>query len=458
MAFSIYDSISASPVFSLFICLLRYIDYFIQTISFGYIPTIGGQLYDLVDKGLFKFILDKNINRKGESHDNFRLGPMSVTLIFDGQMAKNLLLNPDAKRGTMYDRLTIFFGKGIFTSNVHDRWKRQRTAILCLFNNRNLRQITPTLIESMFKELDRLIGQSENVDLVKVLSLMGLVGFCEAIFGVDITDISENLIEPLNNLLNYINGAVEPFLVKVDPAFRRFLTNKKIVHNWMRELINRARTSDRCLPIMKKYLDDHNNIDDDTELVEFILSVVLGGHETTARLMLGIIYSLIKDKSIIQRLNTETQNYPDYQFEIMKRSYLGKIVKEGTRLFPPVWLLSREVKQDLILDSHKFNKNNQFLISPLIFLRDHKVWGQDSESFNPDRFDNLNRQALDLFIPFVVGGENCPAKIFAELETALVVSKLFSEYKIELLTDKINPMSAGTFRLTDNLPVIIKKL
>lgn len=459
--FSIYENRKKSPVFSWFAYILRIVDWTIHFLSFGFVPSIGGDLYNLVDNGLFKFVLDKNIQKKhGQLYDKFRLGTVKMCLIFDGELTKKLLLENSIRRGGLYNLLTKFFGKGIFTSNIHSRWMKQRKAIFKLFSPQNLIKITPELTTSMFEELDRLITIKKDLDLVTILSLIGLVGFCRVIFGVDVTDMSEELIEPLNDLLIYINGAVEPVLITADPSYRKFIANKKFVHNWMRKLIDKARKSKNCCEIMRQQLDDIGS-DDETELVEFILSVVLGGHETTARLMLGIIYSVCHDKEIIEKLNKETDEYfkGDY-ISLKKRPYLNNIIKEGTRLFPPVWLLSREAKSDTYVDNHFFKKGTQFLISPLIILRDYNVWGSNAEIFDPERFNHMDpkSQASKLYIPFIVGSEDCPGKKFAILESAIVVSKLFKEYEITVLDHKLNPMSAGTFRLSDKLPVSIKKL
>ena len=166
----------------------------------------------------------------------------------------------------------------------------------------------------MFKMLDAIIKKNNNnnnnntndhtndntIEMVSTLSLIGLVGFCEIIFGVDIMDISYDLIDPLNRLLTYINGAAEPFTINFDPEYKKFIEDRDFVHNWMKQLIKRSKKSPKCHSIIKEHFME--NIDE-TVLVEFILSIVLGGHETTARLMLGIIYCLLNNKSIINKLN-----------------------------------------------------------------------------------------------------------------------------------------------------------
>nr|WBF70621.1 hypothetical protein [Megavirus caiporensis] len=459
---SIKYDLPKSPIGSIMISILIWIDWFIQKITFGFFPRIGGDLEILASNGLFKFILDKNKQNNGiKQYQNFRFGHIPVVLIFDGVLSKQILLS-NTRRGEFYKLLRIFFGDGIFTSWNKFLWKHQRTGILKLFNTKTLRSITPELTKSMFMELDR-IALNEECDLVAVLSKIGLVAFCQVIFGVDVRDISDDLIEPLNKLLVYINNAVEPINIKIGSKYHEFVQNRDIVHNWMKELIQRARTSEQCHHIMNSELNNVNI--SEQQLIEFVLSVVLGGHETTARLMLGIIYNIAHDDNIIKKLNDETKiyhkNHNTYDIDIMNRQYLSAIINEGTRLFPPVWLLSREAQNNFYIEEKCFKKGTQFLISPLIYLRDPKIWGDTSEEFNPDHFidgiNNLTPEQKENFIPFIVGTENCPGKKFAILESSIVISKLFFEYEIIIQSHKLNPMSAGTFRLTDKLPVTIKK-
>lgn len=454
------DSVKPSPISSWPILLLKFIDDMIPRVGmFKNIPSIGGDLYDFSSKGLLKFVLDKIHDRYDEVAIDLRIIHMPMTLILDAELSKQILLSKQVKRGRIYNRLTDFFGFGIFTSYSHDKWFHQRKIMFRLFQYKSLEYITPLLTNAMFKVLDKYIEQNEEIELQTVLAQMGLVGFCEAIFGVDITDFQDDLVEPLNRLLVYINGAIEPFVISWDPSYQKFCEDRDFVHRWIKELINRAKASPNCNHII---LEEFNREDiTEEELVEFILSVVFGGHETTSKLILALVYSLYYNKQYIEKLNLETaqyyNNHQEYQYDIVKQTYLKNIIREGTRLYPSAWILSREAQENLSFGDLYFEKGTQFLISPLIFLRSEKIWGEDAEIFCPERFDKLSEKAQQTFIPFVVGVENCPGKKFAELESCIVISKLFYEYDIEILEHDIVPNSAITFRLVDKLPVVIKK-
>lgn len=458
---SINDEQSASPGYSIIINIIKFIDKILSYILFWRVkPLLGGDIYEFFDKGIFKMVLEKARNRNNdELYTDIRFVHMPIKIILDGDLSKKILSSGKVRRGKIYDRLTEFFGFGIFTSKNYNRWLHQRQNILKLFTKKNLKIMVPNLTKSMFEYLDEyIIKNNGKCDMVKILSLMGLVGFCEVVFGVDISDICTNLIDPLNRLLVYINGAAEPFLIKCDQSYKKFAKDRDYVHDWLKELIMRAKKSDKCHNLIK--IEMANPKISEMELIEFVLSIVLGGHETTARLMLGIVYCLCKDTTIINKMNLETKYFcsleKNNEIEILNRPYIKNIIKEGTRLFPPVWLLGRKTIEDLWIDDIYIKKNTEILISPLIFLRSIKTWGEKAEIFDPDRFETMTNEQKNLFIPFVVGPENCPGELFAKLESSIVISKLFYEYDI-LIYDDLRPFSAGTFRVSDKMPCEIKK-
>ena len=443
------ESIKLAPIHSWSITALRFIDGIIQYLRvFFDIPVLGGDLYEFSSKGLLKFILDKINSKSNEKYVEFRIIHIPMCLILSAELSKKILLSKYVKRGRIYNRLTDFFGFGIFTSNVHDTWFHQRKAIVKIFHKRYLDSIAPSLHRYMFDVLDRELLAYTEFDLSMLLSQMGLIAFCKIIFGVDISDNYKDLIIPLNRLLLYINGAVEPFVFPMDPLYQEFIKDKKIVHDWIRNLIKLA-DNPNCHPvIVEEFKNNHNQ--DDTELIEFISSLIFAGHETTAKLMTAIIYNMCCHPEYIEKLNSEYGRNNNH--------YLKNIIKEGTRLYPSAWILGREALQDFIIDDIEFHKGTQFIISPLIFLRSEEIWGPTAEEFIPDRFDLMTDSEKETFIPFVVGPESCPGKAFAELESAIVISNLFYHYKVEILEHNIQPASAVTFRLFDKLPVKINRL
>ena len=451
-----YTSIPFSPIKSVFITISRWIEIILNPTGLSF----GGDMIEFADKGIFRYIVEKTVVTKNAGLDahHMRIINIPVTLVLDPQQTI-ACLKMDTRRGKLYDRLTDFFGQGIFTSKIKERWHHQRSLILHLNTRKAMMNSAQPLIDAMFQYLERELKGVivAEVEIQNLLSQMGLVGFCQIIFGVDVSPKAHMLIKPLARILEFVNTAIEPGKFPFDPVYREFCRNKEIVHEWIRELIRESRSSDNCHPLIRNELRRFAS-DADSELVEFVQSIVLGGHETTARLMTVAIYYLAPNSTLVDRLRSELDEYlsshSEYSLDIMKMQFMRKVLNESLRLFSPVWVLTREAQTDVILGDRVYEKGHQFILSPFVIMRDEKVWGPDAEMFNPDRFDNLTEIQRATFYPFAVGRENCPGKFFAELEASLLIFELFNRYDIEILDyDKICPYSAGTLRLTSELMV-----
>lgn len=401
---------------------------------------LGDEIYDLADKGLFKFILEKcddNI-----PYHQFRLANMNILLLTDIVKVKKLLVNPNVKRGKSYDRLIDFFGYGIFTSKNTKRWYNQRKSVHELFKFRNL---TPYAKE-MYDITKHEMSKYSNTDLVSTLSQVGLLIFCDTILQIDVRDNSNIIIEPLNKLLKYINSSLDPISLSFGHKYNEFMFNRNIVHNWLNNILDRLTTENA----LANYI---NKCETREEKIELLLSVILGGHETTSRLMLGILYSLYTNKECLDKLRNELNcNSQDYITYNDKLSYLDAVVNEGLRLFPPVWILSREPQVDIVIDELLIKKDTQVLISPLVMQRNESIW-KNAESFIPERFIDFTDSCN--FIPYLIGNENCAGKNFANFETKIVIGCIVRNFNIEIVDTTLHPMSSGTFRLTDILNVNI---
>src|SRR3972149_6484221 len=443
------------PISSIFVNVLYGIDNVLNTLfcywEVPYNNILGGDLYELSEKSIFAFVLEK-IQNNSDKVISFRLGPKHMVLINDHALTKKILVNTTTERGDNYVRLTEFFGQGIFTSRIYDRWRHQRDIILHLFSTKSLCGSESAIWNKTIQIIEN--NKDEIIDLPRFLSKVGLVFFFALLLGIDgtdmcgstnfnITDTQWTLSEDIDGTLNYINGALEPIQNIFSSRYHTFTYHRDRVHLWMREVIHRVRVSSHSNIIdsdelINEFLHGEKITD---EMIELMISVVLGGHETTARLMLGIAYSLLLNSTIVDKIRIE----PCIGYD--GSSYISQVVNEGLRLFPPVWLVSRENPNPISYDDIIIQGGTSILISPLILQRKEDVWGDDAEVFYPERF--LESDVKPQFFPFILGNEACPAKHFARLEAAVVIQALFQNYDLEIIGDHIpQPYSMGTFRLT----------
>jgi cytochrome P450 len=428
----------------------------------------SGDFNDLANKGILRFILDKtNSTIVNQQYVKFNLCTQNVFIPLDMDITKQILKSRYVKRGNAYKRLTQFFGYGIFTSWIHDRWKRQKHMGLVLLHGSSLKFISQNIYETTIKDISLFYSHANGspVDLVIILSRIGLYAFCDRVLGVNVRDIGDELAPKINSVLTYINGSLEPFDIPFTAKYNTFKKDVKFVHNWMLKVINRIKYNIKYNGSSTNAFIDELFKLEINEQVELMISMVLGGHETTARVILGGMYEMMLNPTHIKLVRNEIDDFilnnttVDYGaiYSSGKFQFSHLLLRETLRLYPPVWLLSRSPTENIFVgtdNSILIKKDTMILLSPLIIQRQKKYWGEDAEVFRPDRFDQDN---LPDFLPFIIGVEKCPAERFAIMESIMIITAIFKHYDVKIAEENYapRPMSAGTFRIFDTLPVII---
>ena len=205
----------------------------------------------------------------------------------------------------------------------------------------------------------------------------------------------------------------------------------------MRIVLERVKHNLRCGAKSNLFIDNLLVMDPDQQ-IEIMISIVLGGHETSGRLILGALFEMMRNPIHIELVRAEIDTYNTFKYNTFDNNtfeleskidhgaifnsghfkYCHLLIKESLRLYPPVWLLSRTCDDDLVIDDLTIKANTMILLSPLIIQRLEKYWGSNAEVFDPLRFetDNNNNDLSKIFFPFVVGREMCPEDKFAVME------------------------------------------
>ncbi|KAL8824225.1 MAG: hypothetical protein Q9191_005205 [Dirinaria sp. TL-2023a] len=88
--------------------------------------------------------------------------------------------------------------------------------------------------------------------------------------------------------------------------------------------------------------------------------------------------------------------------------------------------------------NHYFPRSTVLSVPAYTIHHSPSIWGQDADSFRPDRWDpdNLTETQKASFIPFSSGPRACVGRNVAEMELALIVSTIARRYHLELKQEK----------------------
>jgi cytochrome P450/NADPH-cytochrome P450 reductase len=179
---------------------------------------------------------------------------------------------------------------------------------------------------------------------------------------------------------------------------------------------------------------------DDRNIRYQMITFLIAGHETTSGLLSFAIFFLLKHPNLLAHayeevdrvLGRDPRIQPTYQ-QVKQLTYVAQILKETLRLTPTAPGFTRCPYQDTVIDGqYPIHKDQPvFTLTPMVH-RDHAVWGEQAESFNPDHFSHEAQQQQPPYswLPFGTGKRACIGRDFAMQEATLVLGMLLQRFKL----------------------------
>lgn len=179
----------------------------------------------------------------------------------------------------------------------------------------------------------------------------------------------------------------------------------------------------------------------DKEIKEQVDTIMFEGHDTTAAassffLSLMGIHQDIQEK-VVQELNDifgDSDRPATFQ-DTLEMKYLERCLMETLRLFPPVPIIARELKENLQLSNKNYTipAGATVVITTYLLHRDENIYPNptkfDPDNFLPERQANRHYYA---FVPFSAGPRSCVGK-FVSLFSAECVNNNFLSYFMRFL-------------------------
>jgi cytochrome P450 len=198
----------------------------------------------------------------------------------------------------------------------------------------------------------------------------------------------------------------------------------------------------------------------DRELRDQVLTIVMAGHETTAKSLTWALYLLDRHPDVmatlVQELDRELDGRLPAVADVDRLTYTRSVLDETMRLFPPVWLISRRAVVDEQLDGYDVPSGTLVCISPYTLHRHPGYWS-DPERFDPARFapGRERDRPSHLYLPFGGGPRLCIGRHFALTEAVLVLATVLQSVRLELVPGQdVVPEALVTLRPRDGIHAV----
>jgi cytochrome P450 len=226
------------------------------------------------------------------------------------------------------------------------------------------------------------------------------------------------------------------------PTNRRFLWARETLDRIIYGLIAERRRSDEdtgdLLSMFLAIRDETGRQLTNVQLRDEIMTLFVAGHETVSTALTWVWYLLSTHPDAAARLRAEvdgvlggrTPTVPD----LPRLEYLGRVIKEALRLYPPLWNIPRMPRVDDAIGGYRIPAGSFLLLSSYVTHHNPAFW-ENPEGFDPERFTKENSAGRPryAYFPFSGGPRGCIGFPFANMEMQLVVAMVTQRYRLDLV-------------------------
>ncbi len=365
--------------------------------------------------------------------------------------------------------LSRFVGQGLLTAEGQ-AWRRQRRIAAPSFQRRHIERFAAAMVDRTHRHLAD-ITQWGRRDVHHDMMRVTLEIVLDTMFGADtVTDIDSvgEIVETM------MSGFAHEYL-----SWRRMLPRRLRAQALARmddatarldtilyDLIGARRKAgpgdadllDRLLGAQ----DDDGQGMTDRQLRDEVATVFLAGHETTALALSYALHLLAEHPHTARALATEVDEVLGSRAatadDMARLPFTTAVLRESMRLFPPAYLIGREVCDELEIAGFTIPRGAQVLTPQWVIHRDPR-WYEAPEVFWPERWLDGLAQRLHRFAYFPFGGgpRVCVGNHFALLEGVLVLATLAQQLEFHTAGHSLELLTSVTLRPTTGVWIDVQR-
>jgi cytochrome P450 len=364
----------------------------------------------------------------------------------------------------------LVLGKGLLTSEG-DFWLRQRRLIQPAFNRDRLHAYGA----DMTAAAEQLSGEwrdGEERELLAEMMRLTLDIAARTLFGTDVRGDAEEVASALQVLQDAFLlrfGSLLPL-----PTWLPTPTNLRLRRAVARLdailygfIAQRRAEGDRgrhdLLSLLLHARDEEGGRMTDRQLRDEAMTLFLAGHETTALTLAWSWYLLGTHPEAEARLVDEARSVlgdrPATADDVPKLRYAEAVTLEAMRLYPPAYVIGREVVREFELGGYRVPRGMTILMPQWVVQRDPRYY-DEPEKFRPERWleglaGRLPRYA---YFPFGGGPRLCIGNGFAMTETTICLATLIRRWRCELVPGHpVVPVPTFTLRPQFGIKAVVRR-
>ncbi|QEU96937.1 cytochrome P450 [Streptomyces kanamyceticus] len=379
-----------------------------------------------------------------------RIGPWRARIVNDPELVREMLVSrvkDFLKEGPLYELSAAFVGNGLAISEgTHHR--RQRRLIQPAFTRGRM----PGYHSVMREAAEEMTGRWHEGERLNIWN--DLFHLAVSVIGNMLSpghfprEKTERIVWAVSTAsagIGWRSVTPVPWLHRLPtPEHRRFTQAQKMLHEFADEAVEAHRTRDDApaehfLTLLLEARDEQGEPLSAKELRDEVVTLFSAGSATVATSLAWALHLLSCDEKADERAHQEIQDVlkgePVTSADLPRLEYLGRVITEVLRLYPPAWLLPRITHVPTELGGHTIPAGAQVFFSPYSIHRDPSLYS-NPDTFDPDRWlPENNSRSRSTYVPFGAGVHQCIGNNFALTESLIALATILPSWRLDPVPD-----------------------
>ncbi|MFG1795821.1 cytochrome P450 [Nocardia sp. NPDC049149] len=385
------------------------------------------------------------------------IGPLTAVVVCDPDLTQQVLRHDRVfdKGGLLVDIGKEMMGEGLATCPYAGH-RRLRRLVQPAFHPDRIAGYAP-MMSRRITAMTESWCDGQVVDINAEMRTLTAAMTAEALFTRSIPEqVRDQLLDDIGA---FVDGAIVQALmsrwlrrlpISGNRAHRRTIVG---AHATLAEVIAERRAAgvdhgDLLAALLTARDSDGSRLSD-AEVRDQVVTFFLAGTESTAAVLAWTLHLLDRHPDIAERLHTELDavlaGRPARYEDLPQLPLTGRIITEALRLWPPVWLVTRVLREDTELGGHRLTAGTTILYSAYLIQRRGDLY-PDPERFDPDRWDpaTTTPPPRNAMVAFADGARKCIGDNFAITEATLTLASVAARWQLHSLPgDDIKPASSS---------------
>ena len=365
---------------------------------------------------------------------HFRLGRSNAVLLSHPDLVRAVLVDHagDFRKGRLMQRARRLLGDGLLTSEGEThRFHRRR--IQPAFTRERLRGYGAYAVAVARRRTDTW-RRGMRLDLGREMNALTMNIVAGALLGTDLDDQLPALGRALHLLARWAPLLAAPggeFLERTRlPALGRIREALDLLDTVIEQRIVAVRGGTSLMAALQ---DEAASLTP-RQVRDEVMTIFLAGHDTTAATLTWIWLLLSLHPKVEAHLRGELEHVLEGRMpgpdDLERLPYLGAVVRETLRLYPPIGRIGRRPVRPVRLVGVTLEQDMAVFLSPFVTQRDAR-WFPEPERFRPERWDApAPERSRFTWFPFGAGPRSCIGETFARTVIPLVVATVAQRWRL----------------------------